>query len=141
MIFPYKIIESKISTRKEFVQTNGYQPTYALFYLKKGEFTIEINGITQQLGAGDCVLLPDYIFFRRAVLNPIEFVYVMFCRDFNCPYSFDIPFGKITFKDKERFCASIEAIEKYIVYYNKQRIKQKLGWMSPVEYRLSLSVA
>ncbi len=34
-----------------------------------------------------------------------------------------------------------ETIEKYIVYYNKQRIKQKLGWMSPVEYRLNLSVA
>ena len=31
-----------------------------------------------------------------------------------------------------------EAIEKYISYYNKYRIKQKLGWMSPVEYRLSL---
>ena len=29
-----------------------------------------------------------------------------------------------------------ETIEKYIVYYNKHRIKQKLGWMSPVEYRL-----
>lgn len=28
-------------------------------------------------------------------------------------------------------------IEKYIEYYNKQRIKQKLGWLSPVEYRLS----
>ena len=34
-----------------------------------------------------------------------------------------------------------EAIEKYITYYNKQRIKQKLGWMSPVEYRLSLQAA
>lgn len=34
-----------------------------------------------------------------------------------------------------------EAIEKYIIYYNEQRIKQKLGWMSPVEYRLSLLVA
>ena len=34
-----------------------------------------------------------------------------------------------------------EAIQKYIVYYNEQRIKQKLGWMSPVEYRLSLLVA
>jgi len=34
-----------------------------------------------------------------------------------------------------------EAIEKYINYYNKQRIKQKLGWMSPVEYRLSLLAA
>lgn len=31
------------------------------------------------------------------------------------------------------------AIEKFIAYYNKKRIKQKLGWMSPIEYRLSLS--
>lgn len=29
------------------------------------------------------------------------------------------------------------AIENYIKYYNEQRIKEKLGWMSPVEYRLS----
>ena len=34
-----------------------------------------------------------------------------------------------------------EAIEKYIEYYNMQRIKEKLGWMSPVEYRLSLLAA
>lgn len=34
-----------------------------------------------------------------------------------------------------------DAIEKYISYYNKHRIKQKLGWMSPVEYRLSLLTA
>ena len=31
-----------------------------------------------------------------------------------------------------------DAIEKYILYYNEYRIKQKLGWMSPVEYRISL---
>lgn len=34
-----------------------------------------------------------------------------------------------------------DAIEKYIKYYYEQRIKQKLGRMSPVEYRLSLSAA
>jgi transposase InsO family protein len=34
-----------------------------------------------------------------------------------------------------------EAIEKYIKYYNEQRTKEKLGWMSPVEYRLSLLAA
>ena len=34
-----------------------------------------------------------------------------------------------------------ETIEKYIIYYNKERIKQKLGWMSPVEYRLKLLAA
>lgn len=28
-------------------------------------------------------------------------------------------------------------IGKYITYYNKYRIKSKLNWMSPVEYRLS----
>lgn len=34
-----------------------------------------------------------------------------------------------------------EAIDKYIEYYNKHRIKEKLGWLSPVEYRLSLLAA
>lgn len=33
------------------------------------------------------------------------------------------------------------SIEKYIKYYNEQRIKEKLGWMSPVEYRLNLLAA
>ena len=34
-----------------------------------------------------------------------------------------------------------ESIEKYIKYYNEHRIKEKLGWMSPVQYRLSLLTA
>jgi putative transposase len=34
-----------------------------------------------------------------------------------------------------------EAIDKYIKYYNEQRIKEKLGWMSPVEYRLNILAA
>ena len=33
------------------------------------------------------------------------------------------------------------AIEQYIKYYNEYRIKEKLGWMSPVQYRLSLLAA
>ena len=28
------------------------------------------------------------------------------------------------------------AIKKYIKYYNKDRIKEKLGWLSPKQYRL-----
>ena len=34
-----------------------------------------------------------------------------------------------------------QAIEKYIKYYNEQRIKASLNWMSPVEYRLNQLVA
>ena len=32
-------------------------------------------------------------------------------------------------------------IERYIKYYNEQRIKEKLGWLSPVQYRLNLLAA
>ena len=32
-------------------------------------------------------------------------------------------------------------IERYIKYYNEHRIKEKLGWMSPVQYRLNLQAA
>lgn len=32
-------------------------------------------------------------------------------------------------------------IKKYIKYYNEQRIKKKLEWMSPVEYRLIILAA
>jgi transposase InsO family protein len=32
-------------------------------------------------------------------------------------------------------------IERYIKYYNEQRIKEKLGWMSPVQYRLNFLAA
>lgn len=33
------------------------------------------------------------------------------------------------------------AIERFVKYYNEQRIKQSLRWMSPIEYRLHLNAA
>ena len=33
------------------------------------------------------------------------------------------------------------AIERYIKYYNEKRMKEKLGRMSPVQYRLSALAA
>ncbi len=33
------------------------------------------------------------------------------------------------------------AIERFIKYYNEQRIKERLGWLSPVQYRLSKMAA
>jgi transposase InsO family protein len=34
-----------------------------------------------------------------------------------------------------------EAVQKYITYYNNHRIKARLGWLSPVEYRLRHAAA
>lgn len=46
-------------------------------------------------------------------------------------------YGNVYYSYDELKCA----IDKYIKYYNEQRIKQLLEWMSPVEYRLSLLAA
>ena len=111
MEFPYRIIESRMSTREEFVVTEGCQPTHALFYLKKGCFVMEQDGVTDEIRAGDCVILPDYVHFRRNVVEPIEFVYIKFAANRNCPYTFPIPFGKVTFRDQSRFAQNIANLE------------------------------
>lgn len=115
MSFPFKIIESKISSRKQFMVVDGCQPTHALFYLKEGSFVVEIDGVKEEIQPNSCVILPDYIHFRRNVLNPIQFVYVKFAHNQNCPYSFDIPYGKITFKDEKRFLSNISTLERLII--------------------------
>ena len=37
--------------------------------------------------------------------------------------------------------AFVSMLDGYIAYYNNERIKQSLGWMSPVEYRKSMGLA
>ena len=108
------LIESRMSSRAQFDVTEGYQPSHALFYLKKGSFVVEIEGKSEEIVPGDCFILPDYVHFRRNVLNPIEFVYVKFAYNSACPYSFDMPYGKVNFRDKNRFEFSISALEKLI---------------------------
>lgn len=115
MEFPFTVIESSATTRNEFYMTDGYQPTHSLFYLKKGVFEIEVNGISQRISKGDCYILPDYIYNRRNVIEPIEFIYIKFAYNEKCPYTMEIPSGKISFNDKERFASIISALEKSIL--------------------------
>lgn len=44
-------------------------------------------------------------------------------------------YGKVYYSNEEL----VEAIKKYIYYYNNKRIKEKLGWLSPVAFRLKFS--
>jgi AraC-like DNA-binding protein len=114
MKFPYKVIESKIASQEKFLVCEGHHPTHALLFLKAGRFEFEIEGKSESVGAGDCVVFPDYIFFRRKILEPITFLYIKFSSEENCPYSFSLPFGKIKFKDRKRFFGSAEALEALI---------------------------
>ena len=57
----------------------------------------------------------------------------------NAPlYIFDEPMNCL---DIETMLAFIDEINNYINWYNTKRIKQSLGYMSPVEYRHSLGLA
>lgn len=115
MKFPFKVIESKVAHREQFDITQGTQPTHALFYLKKGRFITETEGKTEQVTAGDCYLLSDGVYFRRSVLEPLEFVYIKFTPDNTCSYEMPLPFGKIEFKNRERFSTNIFALEELLL--------------------------
>jgi len=113
MDYPFKVIESKIGKRNQFDLTDGTQPTHALFFLKEGNFILKLDGdVTENINIGDCVIFPDYLHFHRSVSSPIVFVYVKFSANENSSFNYELPFGKITFKDKERFISSISALEK-----------------------------
>ena len=112
MPFPFKVIESKIAQRNEFEMVDGCQPTHALFYLKEGEFIAEIDGDKEIFHAGDCAIFPDYIHFRRSVLTPIVFLYIKFAYEAEHTLPFELPYGKILFKNRERFLSSVEALEQ-----------------------------
>ncbi len=118
MQFPFKVIESTTTTRNKFDTTDGYQPTHALFYLKKGVFEIETNGVKQKISKGDCYILPDFVYYHRNVIEPIEFVYVKFAFNERCPYTMEIPIGKVTFIDEKRFLTSITTLEQIMMTEN-----------------------
>lgn len=108
---PFQIIRSTIATRQEFEVRDGYQETHAIFYLKEGSFRIEIDGVEEQIEAGDCVILPDDVRFRRNVLSPVVFVYLKFASSPDGE-RVHLPHGKVRFRDQARFLSTIAAMEK-----------------------------
>ena len=122
MQFPYRIIDSRISNRKEFDMTVGNQPTHALFYLKKGRFFIETEEKKrEEIREGDCLILPSYVHFKRSVIEPIEFLFIKFTNNESCPYTFALPYGRIALADGEaekRFYDNIGKIEESLMHDN-----------------------
>lgn len=109
---PFIFIECKTTFRKEFEMTEGRQPTYALFFLKKGSFRIKLDGKEHIVKENDCIILSDDIDFFRTVIEPISFIYLKFKANPKCGFKIDIPTGIVRFKNQKRFRDSIEKYEK-----------------------------
>lgn len=130
---PFKFIECKISERNEFQITEGYQPTYALIILKEGSFRLKINDTETIVGKNDCAIFSDDINFFRTIIEPIHFVYLKFRINPKCPFNIPVPFGKVKFKNKERFMDSIKKYEELMdtedsnaVYYREHLLEDIL---------------
>lgn len=109
---PFEFIEYKMQRLKEFKITEGHQPTYALFFLKEGSFSLNIGGEQTVVRENDCVVFSDDLNFLRNVIEPISFVYLEFKINPKCPFSLPIPSGKIHFKNKSRVFDSIKRYEE-----------------------------
>ena len=75
---PFILIGCKKRQRNEFKIQEGVQPTYALLYLTKGSFFLNIKGKETTLHAGDCAIFYDDVDFRRSVIEPITFIILQF---------------------------------------------------------------
>lgn len=111
---PFILINGKLTKRKEFDITEGFQPTYAFLYIKSGSFSLSKGEKKQVIHAGDAIIFSDSERFIRSVNKEIEFIYVKFKLNTNCSFLPTLPTGKIDFKDKKRFLSSITAYEKLL---------------------------
>lgn len=112
---PFKFIDSTIANRKDFLLNEGYQPTHAIFYLKNGKFTIDFGDKKEKIQQGDCCILPNNIHFQRKIIKPISFIYIKFACNEKCPFSINLPYGKITFKDNLRFVSTMDILENLLL--------------------------
>ncbi len=109
---PFIFMEGKMTGQKrQFMLTEGVQPTYALLYLREGSFRLEMEGKQTILTEGDFAIFSDDTNFFRSVITPISFVIVKFQPNPNCPFAVPIPLGKVEFQNRERF---LDSISKYV---------------------------
>lgn len=114
MSHPFRFLHSRIVRMEEFSLTSGLQSAWSLFYLKEGEFVVDIDGQKHTVHPGDCFLFPSYIHFSRNVVDPIVFIFVRFAYNDECPFSLELPYGKIELQDRDRFLSSILTLEKLL---------------------------
>lgn len=111
---PFYIIRSRMHETERFSITDGMQPTHALFYIKDGSFEMNINGKTEEIKAGDCVIFPDDMLFHRRIKAPLMFIYIQFATNYNCTFTMRLTGGKVQWKSKraeKRFRENIALFE------------------------------
>ncbi|MBQ8509442.1 MAG: helix-turn-helix transcriptional regulator [Clostridia bacterium] len=130
---PFILISGLVVRRDEFDVKNGNQNTWALFHMKEGSFELDYGDGVQTITSGDTVIFNDTTNFRRRVVTPIIFVYIKFRVNPHCPFSLDVPLGKVKFNDEARFQSTIRAYESVIhmddrrmVYYKEHLLEDIL---------------
>ena len=130
---PFLLIGCKKSHKDQFKIQAGLQPTYALLYLVKGSFSLNIKGTETTLNSGDFAIFYDDIDFHRSVIEPITFLILQFQPNPSCPFRIPIPVGKVDFLNPDRARDSIRKYEALMdsddprsIYYKEHLLEDIL---------------
>lgn len=126
-ISPYKLVIYEYTTRNKFQIEQGYHPLNSLYVIQSGSFVSQSNGITNTYKSGDVVFFPTDVEFRRHIIEPLVFHFILFEHDPNSDIKFTLPTGKLEFRDQDRLQSTLQAFNRTAsVQYNISHIRQHL---------------
>lgn len=109
MVFePYKLVIYEYTTRNRFQIKEGYHPLHSLYIIQGGAFESQSNGITNIYKNGDVVFFPTDVKFRRRILEPLVFHFILFERNQDSELNFTLPAGKLEFRDQARLQSTLK---------------------------------
>lgn len=128
MVFePYRLVIYEYTTRNRFRIEEGYHPFHLLYIIQSGAFESQSDGITTIYKSGDVVFFPTDMKFRRRILEPLVFHFILSERNQNSEFPFTLPSGKLEFKDRNRLESTLRTFNRISsVQRNFSQIQQHL---------------
>ncbi len=104
---PYKLVTYEYTTRNKFQIEQGYHPFNSLYIIQSGAFVSESNGVVNEYKSGDIVFFPTDMKFHRHIIEPLVFHFILFERNKSSGFDFELPAGKLEFRDKNRLQSTL----------------------------------
>lgn len=64
--------------KPRFIKSSANEPRWLMFAVEDGRFSYSIDNVSGEAAAGDIVLCPPFMEFRREVIAPLSFHYAIF---------------------------------------------------------------
>ncbi|HEY0827564.1 MAG TPA: AraC family transcriptional regulator, partial [Bacilli bacterium] len=101
--------------------------SWVVFVVEKGEFRYEIGSQTGFASFGELVFCPPNTWFRREIVNPLTFHFILF--SWKTPHPIHtcdwMPVGKISVNDHKRLISTYHYLRKLALLNDQQSVEWK----------------